>query len=332
MKRTLFLVAPSDDRSLNPVSREPVGDGRDRVEMALWGVLPILPYIESDDTLRTHSDLLLLGANRVELPDLRGGNLFNLVGDADASPRALGGIQAIANRIRPQRLFNAPGAVMNTARARVPKTLAGIPGCVVPRTEALQVADFDQLVAACDAFGCWPLILRAVGYHGARHILRLGDRAELESVREQAWLYGPICLVEYVDYRGADGLFQKNRVIFIDGRAYPRHAIFSDQWLVNAGRMAGQMRESAELREREQAFLAGGLARFGGIFEEIGRRVGLDVFGVDFAVKDGALVVFEANACMKFLDRPGSADARVAYLDDHVRVLKRALKRMLMQG
>jgi glutathione synthase/RimK-type ligase-like ATP-grasp enzyme len=68
------------------------------------------------------------------------------------------------------------------------------------------------------------------------------------------------------------------------------------------------------------------------VFEEMYRRIGLDIFGIDFAVKDGKVLVFEANACMKFLDRQHRADNRFAYLNDHVKTLKQAIREMLVQA
>ena len=68
------------------------------------------------------------------------------------------------------------------------------------------------------------------------------------------------------------------------------------------------------------------------IFDEIQARIGLDVFGVDFAIVDDEIVIFEANACMNFLDRRFRGNDRYQYMDSHVNALKRAIKKLLLRS
>jgi len=332
MKPTLFLLGPSDLDAQNTVARESVGQGMSRVEFSLAGILPILPFIDEDKTLSANSRSAILGLHRIQRP-IRGDlNVFNLVGDADSSPNMLRQVQSVVDQLRPSRCFNPPGNVLKTARATLPATLAGMAGCIVPRVEAAQPRDFSELEALCRNFDHWPLIVRSRGEHGGQQLVLLEDIRQLEEHRATPWLYEGICLIEYHDYRGDDGLYQKNRVIVIEGVPYPRHALFSRHWMVHAGSRAELMTREIALVRREERFIATEVQAYSPVFEEMHRRIGLDVFGVDFAVKDGRVLVFEANACMKFLDRTHRADSRMSYLDGHVKTLKRALKKMLMRA
>ena len=90
------------------------------------------------------------------------------------------------------------------------------------------------------------------------------------------------------------------------------------------------------LCHREARFLNNfrqkGLKKYAKVFREIYHRVGLDVFGIDFALVDGQIMIFEANACMSFVGARYGDDERYSYLDDYVIAVRRALKKMLIKG
>lgn len=99
---------------------------------------------------------------------------------------------------------------------------------------------------------------------------------------------------------------------------------------------ADLMDHDVNLCRREKYFLEylrdEGLNRYADVFSAIHERIGLDIFGVDFALVDNEVVVFEANACMQFLKQDYGADRRYRYLETHIRVIKRAIKKMLMKS
>ena len=332
MKPTLFLLAPSDLEEKNTISQEAVGGGMVRMDVTLSGVMPILPFVLADKTLSANSRSAVLGVHRIQIPSNTPINVFNLVGDADSSPNTLQNLQAAIDKIQPSRCFNLPANVFKTGRAMLPETLAGVPNCIVPRVQAARSSEFSELKALCRKFDRWPLIVRSRGEHGGKQMLLFDDISQLDSHRDLPWLYRDICLIEYIDYKDADGFYQKNRIIVVDGVPYPRHALFMRQWMVHASSRGELMSENMELVHREEQFISSQVQQYYPVFEEMYRRIGLDIFGVDFGVIKGKVLVFEANACMKFLDRQYRADNRFNYLDDHVRTLKRAIKKMLVQA
>ncbi|MBP6725197.1 MAG: hypothetical protein KA137_10180 [Halioglobus sp.] len=286
--------------------------------------------------MSANSHTVLVGVHEIELARNAQVNLFNLVGDADSSTAMLHKIEAIAGRIKPARLFNSPRYVFRTSRSRLPQTLAAIPRCIVPRVAAANPGNYAELRAVCREFGVWPMIVRARGFHGGEHMVLLTEEAQLESLEAQAWPYSGIVLIQYVDARNEDGLHHKIRVVMIDGEPYVRHCICSDQWAVHSSARSILMDHDSGLRHREEQFLAsfrdGGLAEYAAVFREIYQRIGLDVFGIDFALVDGQILIFEANACMSFVGARYGSDDRYQYLDNYVRDIRRALKKLLVRA
>lgn len=331
MIRTLFLIGPTDAQGYAQATSTTPQEGMRVMTAKLNGVLPMLPWVMNDPMLSANSQRVLVGIDQIRLPHNPRVNLFNLVADADTSPGMLHKIQQIANQVRPQRFFNQPGDVFKTSRGRLPATLADIPGCLVPQTELAHPDNLAELKALCHDFDRWPLILRARGQHGGRNMLLLSDAAQLDTVNEAPWLYQGIYLIEFIDYQNSDGLYQKNRVILVDGVPYPRHALLSDQWLVHAGSRDEFMKDRPDLCQQEEAFLETCVEQYGQLFGDIHQRIGLDIFGIDFAVVNDQLLIFEANACMFFLDRKFGNDC-FQYLDNHVRKVRRAVKKMLTRS
>jgi glutathione synthase/RimK-type ligase-like ATP-grasp enzyme len=110
-----------------------------------------------------------------------------------------------------------------------------------------------------------------------------------------------LLLIEYLDARGADGMARKYRVMIIDGALYPLHLAISADWKVHY--FTAGMADDAAYRAEERRFLEN-LAEVLGqralaALTAIGRELGLDYAGVDFALApDGSVLLFEANATM----------------------------------
>lgn len=336
MKPTLFLLGPSDIERQNWTNIESHEPGRVKGTAQWAGVLPIAPFVMADETLCARSTFALVGIQTIQLPKNTRMNLFNMVGDADASVEMLKNIQKIESELKPLRCFNRPGEVFKTSRERLPETLSNIPGCRVPRMKASDPKSFSDLETACEEFDTWPLIIRAKGYHGGEHMTLLADRSQLKAIKDSPWLYDGIFLMEFVDYRNEEKLYEKTRVILVDGIPYLRHSIISDRWSIHAENRADLMDHNIELCRQEERSLAylrdTGMKEYGAVFSAIYDRVGLDIFGLDFALVDNQLVVFEANACMNFLSQDYGNDGRYRYLEGYIKALKRAVKKMLMRA
>jgi hypothetical protein len=334
---TFFLMGPSDIEGQSWTKKKRLENGRVKGTAQWSGLLPIAPFIMADATLSAKSTFVMIGIHEtLKIPKNARLNLFNLVGDADASASTLKTIQLLEDKIQPLRYFNRVSDVFKTSRERLPVTLLNIPGCSVPRIKASNPRSFDEFASACEEFAVWPLIVRARGYHGGEYMLLLEDRSRLDILKDKPWIYNGIFLIEYVDYRNEQGLYQKSRIIMVDGVPYPRHSIFSEQWAVHAASRADLMGQDIELCRQEEKFLAylsdAGMKEYGEVFHAIQERIGLDIFGIDFALVDGKVVVFEANVCMNFLGQNYGEHGRYQYLEGYVKNLKRAVKKMLLNA
>lgn len=337
MKPTLFLIGPSDIEGQSWTEKKQLKNGNVKGTAQWSGFTCILPFVMDDATLKEKSMFLYIGIHEsINVPKDARLNLFNLVGDADASPTTLRTIQAIERKIHHRRCFNRAGNVFRTTRERLPETLSGIPGCCVPRVKALEPKSFGELETACDEFDCWPLIIRARGYHGGEYMMLLEDRSQLETIKDNTWIYDGIHLIEFIEYRNRENLYQKTRIILIDGVPYPRHSIISDNWMIHGKSRDDLMGMDSGLCQQEERFLTylqdTGLKKYRAVLTAIQERIGLDLFGIDCALVDGQLVIFEANACMNFLSQDYGEDGRYQYLRSYVKDLKHAVKKMLMKA
>lgn len=90
MKPTLFLIGPSDIEGQSWTKKERHEDGRIKGTAQWSGLLPIHPFIEADAILSAKSTFVLIGIHeKLSIPKNARLNLFNTVGDADASVKTL---------------------------------------------------------------------------------------------------------------------------------------------------------------------------------------------------------------------------------------------------
>ena len=266
------------------------------IASARLGNMPISPWLDDG----------LFDAHILEAESFDGDILpphalmINLIGDADLCADALDRAEKIA-ALSKAPLLNPPTLVAATGRLDNARRLGAIPDVETPRMRRLSRQDFCQIDN--EAF---PLLLRAEGFHSGRHFHRVERREDLATAL--AALPGDeIIVMSPLDARGADGLHRKYRAMAIGKKWFPLHLAVSADWKVHY--FSADMGARPEPRAEERRFLddmpsALGPRAFGAL-DAIAETVGLDYFGVDFALApNGALRVFEANAAMAMLDPP----------------------------
>ncbi len=230
---------------------------------------------------------------------------FVAVGESDDNLPVLAAIERLV-RAWPRPVLNRPERVRQLSRERLFALLDGAPGLAVPMTARLDRTSLQRLAAGAVAVGdllpdgAFPLIVRPVGSHAGRGLRKLDAAAALPAYlaeRGEAEFY----VSRFIDYRGADGLFRKYRIVFIDGAAYACHMAIAEQWMIYY--LNANMRASAAKRAEEAAFMAefatGFARRHADALAAIAERVGLDYFGIDCAeTPDGRLLLFEADIAM----------------------------------
>jgi glutathione synthase/RimK-type ligase-like ATP-grasp enzyme len=146
----------------------------------------------------------------------------------------------------------------------------------------------------------FPLIVRPLGSHAGQDLEKIDTPADLAKYLDGV-AHERFYLSRFVDYRSADGLFRKYRIVLIEGVAYICHFAVSSHWMIhylNAG-----MEESAEKRQQEAECMAQFdqtfAVRHAAALAEIYARIGLSYLGIDCAeTPDGRLLVFEVDNAM----------------------------------
>jgi hypothetical protein len=203
-------------------------------------------------------------------------------------------------------VVNGPERIAVLSRDGACNALAGIDGVEMPQTVRLAREQVAALADAPDTLpsllpdGAFPLIVRPLGSHAGHDLDRIDTPADLAAylARVPAERF---YLSRFVDYRGANGLFGKYRVVLVEGKAYLAHFASSEHWMVhylNAG-----MGESAAKRALEAEAMANFdttfATRHAHALAEIDRRIGLPYVGMDCAeTPDGRLLVFEVDNAM----------------------------------
>jgi Tfp pilus assembly protein PilF len=250
--------------------------------------------------------------------------VVNAIGDADLCAEALNRAeQLLASSAAP--LINRPAYVRATGRLENARRLAGIPGLVAPKIEALARAG---LLERTDLE--FPLLLRRPGFHTGRHFARVASRDELAAAA--AALGGERLLaIEYLETRAADGMARKFRVMFIDGVAYPLHLAVSRDWKVHY--FSADMASSGAYRDEERRFLEDMPGVLGATamaaLAQVQERLGLEYAGIDFGLaRDGSVLLFEANATMVVF--PPGSDAIWDYRRRAIDTVLEAARAMLL--
>jgi hypothetical protein len=200
-------------------------------------------------------------------------------------------------------VLNQPSAVSLASRERLFSILQSVPGLMMTPTVRVGRDALAQIGAGLKAVGhflpgaTFPLICRLIDSHAGRTLVKLDTPSSiapyLAGQADAEFLISP-----FIDYRSADGLFRKYRIIWVDGRPFPCHMAISDAWKIwyyNAG-----MAASAAKRDEEERFMAtfgtGFARRHFTALAAIAERFALEYFGIDCAeLPDGRLLVFEGG-------------------------------------
>jgi hypothetical protein len=145
-----------------------------------------------------------------------------------------------------------------------------------------------------------PFLVREDERHGTRMIL-VEDRAALARVPFDAFA-APVA-VEFIDTRGADGLYRRYRYLAIGERGIPRSLRVSRSW---RSTREDRIFDDATHAE-EMAYLGRGDPNHDAL-QRARRALGLDVVAFDYGYdREGRLVVFEPNPLPNLWDPTGSA-------------------------
>ena len=273
--------------------------------------LRILAFVAAGDFMaNTPLDFLLHGSDAVlilhfvdpETPDLS--NLpahdvaFMAIGESPENAALLRHMQTLLRGFSTPICNNNPALIAKLSRADVARMLTDAPGLYSPPTQMRARADLIADLMTTQV--ATPHILRPVGTHAGAGMARIATSADLASWLRQhdaAQAY----TAPFIDYRGPNGLYAKQRVVLIRGKAFASHMASSAHWMVHY--LNADMADHPNRRAAEAAWMADFdddfAQRHATAFATLYDRIGLDYFGIDCAeLPDGRLLVFEVDVAM----------------------------------
>lgn len=303
-------------------------DDDNKLQLSLPGSAVFLKRLPAHDQARMPR-LYIQADKPIQLPaSARGKPLINYIADPDRCSHTLAQIMRIA-RMLEAPCFNTPAAVAQTGRHAVAKALASIPGLHVPRTELIVAKGSADLVAKIEAAGLrYPLLLRSPGMHVGATMAKVDAPDEVDAAVYEMPMRGRGTYVtEFVDYRDADGLYRKMRLVVVGKRVFLRHFVIAKGWHVHVG---DRIREDDPEEERMLDGFPGSLAMDAtALALQVADALNLDYFGIDCCPRpDGRLLVFEANAAMDIL-RPQPSAAHQAAWDRRIGAIQKSLVDLL---
>jgi tetratricopeptide (TPR) repeat protein len=252
--------------------------------------------------------------------------VFNLISDADQAQALFPTVADLIDRLRLPTL-NPPQKIQPTTREAITRRLKDIPGCRLPKVLRLpaNISSITALEAAA-AFAM-PVLARPAGTHGGDDFEKFGNLSQVASfvARHPGVEH---YLIEYLDYRSADGHFRKYRFIFIGGEILPYHLAIGASWKLHHDNT--DMVDHPWMQREEEDFLGDPWAVFSPAHHDalraIRNTVDLDYFGIDCALDAaGQIVVFEVNASMLVHQH----NEKFPYKAPHVERIRTAFDAML---
>ncbi|NLR98970.1 tetratricopeptide repeat-containing protein [Rhizobium sp. P38BS-XIX] len=273
---------------------------------------------EGDFMANTPLDFLLAGSNCVlwlryidlettVLADLPEHDVaFMAIGESTENAPLLAHMRTLLDSFDGPVMNRNPALISGLTRDGVSGMLANEPSILSPRTYRVSRDDLVAVGAGikpletCVPGLAFPLVVRPISTHAGHGMELISDVASLA-----AWLETQpapeLYVAPFIDFRGTDGYYNKQRVVFIDGKAYASHMALSDHWIVHY--LSAGMGQSAAKRAVEQVWMENFdtdfAVRHEDSFAALHRHIGLDYYGIDCAeLADGRLLVFELDVAM----------------------------------
>jgi len=254
--------------------------------------------------------------------------VINMIGDADNGKAFLPVAGSLADRLALPTV-NHPSKILRTNREGMGSLLANVAGCRFPQTQEFSETQLREAASDGAMLGfAMPLIVRLTGTHGGTDMEKVDtwDAVMQFVAAHPATSY---YLIEYVDYRSADGQFRKYRLINVGGQLFPYHLAIHSDWLVHYFRT--DMDKQLWMREEEEKFLRNPELVFNEMqmqtLRDVVAATQLDFSGIDCSLdSQGRVLVFETNATMLVHDEKSEV---YAHKNPYVERIKHAFNEML---
>jgi hypothetical protein len=215
------------------------------------------------DFLLADSDCVLwlhyVDADTTSLGDLPAHDVaFMAIGELSENVPVLNRMKALLADFPGPVMNNNPELIRNLTRDRVSAMLAGEPSILSPQTlrfsreELEAIASGEKSVSDTAPGLSFPLVVRPISTHAGNGMARVATAAQLA-----AWLQGEtapeLYVAPFIDFRGPDLFYNKQRIVFIKGKAFASHTALSDDWIVHY--LSAGMSQSGAKRAVERAWM-----------------------------------------------------------------------------
>ena len=218
-------------------------------------------------------------------------------------------------------IVNAAAKAVRCTPPETAEMLRGIPNLIVPRIQHFRLAAGLEtaLRRRIEELFTRPVLLRSVGEQEAKGLVLARTREDIEQFLADQLARGgsDFYAIEFAGHQHPNGMHRRLRAAFVAGEPTLIRADYDDQWLVQGRKFDRIIQHYA----RDKALLADadGLVthpeRLGAAalatLREVGKRIPLDIFGMDLDVDgEGRVIFFESNATMLLLS---NAPPEIAY-------------------
>ena len=232
--------------------------------------------------------------------------IFNEISDPDTHGLSLLRAKAFCDDMPHIPKINDPGCVQQTTRDALANNRGDVPGLTVPKTARVGLNNPKDVAREAKKLKlAYPLLVRVAGLHGGKTLVKVESADEIDPLHALPLDGRDFYLTEYHDFRSDDGLYRKHRLAVVGGKAFPRHLLHDDQWLVNASG-PDFAADKPDLQDEKKNFVETFSDAIAPKISEAVRAMhestGLDYFGVDCHINDdGEVLLFEVNANMNLL-------------------------------
>ncbi len=210
-------------------------------------------------------------------------------------------------KIWPKPLINPASVIAEMGRDTTSLALQGLPKTVSPITARADRPRLITLAAGAIYHNIsWPMIIRPVDSHKGQGLAQLENRTALANYLNQQ-SENSFFVAPYIDYRSADGLHRKYRVVLMDGQPYICHLCIAEHWMLHylSAGMSDETPEGIKKREEEASCFAlfnqpeGFANQHAAAFAALHQRIGLPYIGLDCGeMPNGDLAIFEVDCGM----------------------------------
>lgn len=229
--------------------------------------------------------------------------VVNTIADPDLERGSLLSLSNFLTNNGIDQVINHPERVLKTGRQEIAETLAHIPGVIIPKIWKLKAEADNQgslIYEILERFK-FPFILRSKGEHNGKNMFKVEDISSLRNALS-VLIGDEAFAIQFIETADDHGIYRKYRVAFIDGEIFPAHIYCSNDWNVHASNSIPLMLKTLKFCDEANEYILAFetfIAPFREQLDAINRTVGLNYVGLDFAILDDQLLIFEVNASMK---------------------------------